>query len=232
MRNSEGRAWWPALLLAACLLLATACDGDDGGGSPTGTPGDPSSGPSVSSSSGTPSPDDTPAAGSTASNDGGETPEATAPPAETGSTVLSIDADELSAGAQTQASYPLGAEFSVVIALDVLAEPAAGYQIALTWDAAVLSFVSIENVADVEFPACSPTLSDASFGSVACLRTEEDLAYVGALARVTLRCNVAGASTLRFRLPAAGVIGTRIESKPAKNFVHELTLNETEIRCT
>jgi hypothetical protein len=233
MRISEGRAWLPALLLVACLFAAAACDDDDSA-SPAGTPGDPSSGPSAAASSTGGTPFDggnTAAAGSTASIGAGATPLATFPPPATGSTALSIDADVLTAGTQTEASFALAAEFELLVLLDVLAEPAAGYQIAVTWDPAVLSFVAIENAAAVEFPACSPTLSGAGFVSIACLRTADDLGYTGALARVTLRCSGAGASTVRFRLPAAGVIGTRIESQPVKNFKHELSLGEAEIRC-
>jgi hypothetical protein len=217
------------------MLAAAACDDDDGGASPAGTPGDPSSGPSAAASSTGGKPSDGENAGtggSPAPNGGDETAAATAPTPETGSTALSIDADAVTAGTQTQASYAPAAEFEVVVLLDVLAEPAAGYQIAVTWDLAVLSFVAIENAAAVEFPACSPTLSGAGFVSIACLRTDDDLEYTGALARVTLRCTGAGASTLRFRLPAAGVIGTRIESRPVKNFKHELSLAGAEIRCS
>jgi hypothetical protein len=231
--SNTKRAWMPASLLAAALLIFAGCDGGGGGSPPSGTPGDPSSGPSaaVSVSGGTPANGGTPAARSTASNGETETPAATASPSATGSTALSIDGDTLAVGAQSEASYALAAEFEIVIALDALAEPAAGYQVALTWDPAVLSFVSVTNVAATEFPACSPTLSDAGSVSIACLRTGEDLAYTGPLARITLRCATAGASTLRFRLPAQGVVGTRIESTPSKNFKHDLRLTEAEIRC-
>jgi hypothetical protein len=217
-------------LLCALLVLA-ACDDEDG------PPGPPAAGPSAVNTaagggtlaSGTAGPDATAAAAGT--QPAGRTPEATAPPPIIGDTVLSIDADATSPAVNVSAAYGSGAEFDVVVTLDVLTESAAGYQIDLTWDPAVLAFVEIENNATQAFPACSRTLTTANSVSMACLHTQDDSLYTGPLASVTFRCAAAGETTLALRLPGNEVIGTRIESRPGRNIEHDLTLNEATVTC-
>jgi hypothetical protein len=209
-----------ALLISLCAVVM-ACAGGDGDDRAQTPPADQSP-PASANMRGTAASgeDRTPAA-----------PAPTRPPATTASATLSVDADPASPSVDSDATFAPQTEFEVVLTLDQLAETIAGYQVDLAWDSTVVTFVAITNAAGDAFPACSRTLSGPGSVSSACLRTEGDAAYNGPLARIRLRCAAAGETEVSFRLPAAEVVGTRLESTPARNIVHQLTLVPATITC-
>jgi hypothetical protein len=193
--------------MLACALAIAACDSDD------------SADPSVDSDSGA---DVTPAIVRIA---------ATVPPPINAPATLSVDADAASAGIDTVATHEVGDEFDLAVTLDELREPAAGYQIDLSWNSSVVSFVALQNDATDAFPTCSPTLSAQSSASSYCLRTDGETEYTGALARARFRCVAPGETLVELRPPEAEVVGTKIESAPGRNVVHELMLRSATITC-
>jgi hypothetical protein len=161
----------------------------------------------------------------------GTTPASTLPPPISSGTTLSIDADPATPEIDARAASPAGAGFDVAVVLETSTEPAQGFQLDLAWDAGILEFVLFESASGGAFPACSRTITTPGSASAACLRTQDETAYTGPLARFRLRCLGAGETALRLRLPAPEVIGTKIESAPGRNIQHELTLRDATISC-
>ena len=144
---------------------------------------------------------------------------------------ISIDADPASPTIDANATRAVGEEFDVAATLDRLGEAGAGYQLDIAWNSSVLEFVALTNVAEEAFPTCSPTLSSSGNVTTYCLRTDGAANYIGPLARITFRCMSPGSSQFDLRPPGPEVIGTRIESPPAANVSHELTLTAANVTC-
>jgi hypothetical protein len=206
-RHAKIRSRLAACFIVTCAVTAAACDGGDS----TERSPDANTGADV-----------TPAAGRTA---------ATVPPPVLSEATLSVDADVASNSVETSGAHGVGEEFDVAVTLDQLEQPAAGYQLDLSWNSSVVTFVALQNAAADAFPTCSPTLSAPSSASTYCLRTDGETEYTGQLARIRMRCLGAGESPIELRSPGAEVVGTKIESAPGRNVVHELTLRSATITC-
>jgi hypothetical protein len=204
-----------------CSFVVLACNGGEGD-KPDGLAGasDPSAVIDATSAR-------SPAAGRTLN----PAPPATRPPPIAGSAVLSIDAAADTPAVDAAATHAVGSEFAIAITLDALEEPAAGFQLDLSWGVGVAAFVSFQNTATEAFPTCSRTLSTENSVSGYCLRTEGEVPYTGTLAQVRLRCVAAGETMITLRPPGPQVIGTKIESTPGRNVVHRLTLGQATIIC-
>jgi hypothetical protein len=219
-----------ASLLAGAAILG-ACGDDDGGdeGTQNGANTPASETAEATEATNGQTPDAVPTSP-------GEAPPTVAPPtlAPGQFAVVTLDTNpDTPAVEHDEVAGTVGQTFVVAININNPPQPYQGYEFGLTWDEAILSFVSEEPLNPAEMDVCPDTvILDFMFGIYGgCLRVSGTSSFSGPVTLLTFRCEAVGNPGLRnLTLDEARSLGTALQAN-AQQFATEIDAGVT-VRCS